>query len=77
MRKVTEIGQVILFQSGPDDFTVQYGLQVEGGLNYSDAAHRFGECLFHQLACEFDPNGDGRSAKLDNGLVGYVPTPLS
>lgn len=39
-------------QTGKDRFTVIYGLQVRRGLTYTQAAHEFGECLFHLLACE-------------------------
>lgn len=52
---------VKLFQNGKDKFTVQYGLQSEGGLNYASAAHRYGECVFHSLAC---------AGKLDNRTKG-------
>lgn len=39
-------------------FRVTYFKQVRSDLNYAQAAHEFGECVFHALACE---------AKLDNG----------
>lgn len=38
-------------------FKVTYGLQIKSGLTYVEAAHEFGECVFHALACE---------SKLDN-----------
>ena len=38
-------------------FRVTYGLHVESGLDYVQAAHEFGECVFHALAWE---------SKLDN-----------
>lgn len=65
MKEITRIGEVTLFQSGPDDFTVQYGKQVRGGLNYCNAAHQLGECLFHQLAC--DSKLDNRLSSVDEG----------
>lgn len=43
---------VSITQTGIDRFTVQYGLQVKTGLNYARAAHEFGECVMHALACE-------------------------
>lgn len=42
---------VKVVQTGVDRFTVSYGLQVKPGLNYVEAAHEFGECVFHALAC--------------------------
>ena len=48
---------VRLEQTGKDSFTVIYGKQVKRHLSYSDAAHEFGLCLFHALACD---------GKLDN-----------
>lgn len=39
-------------QTGVDRFTVTYGLQIRRGLNYTQAAHEFGECVFHALACD-------------------------
>lgn len=42
---------VRLYQNGRDRFTVQYGLQVREGLDYTRAAAEFGSCLMHALAC--------------------------
>ena len=50
-----------LEQSGPENFAVTYGQQIHAGLTYAEAAHEFGECVFHALAC------DGR---LDNSEAG-------
>ena len=50
-----------LSQRGPDDFCVIYGKQVKATLTYAEAAHEFGECLFHALACD---------GKLDNNTKG-------
>lgn len=39
--------------SGADaSFTVTYGAHVRKGLNYAEAAHEYGECVFHALQCE-------------------------
>lgn len=38
-------------QRGKDNFTVTYHLQVRKNLTYAEAAHEFGECVFHALAC--------------------------
>lgn len=35
-----------------DIFTVQYGKDVRGKLNYTQAAQALGECIMHALACE-------------------------
>lgn len=59
---------VFLFQSVPKrvtkkcpvSYSVQYGQQIKTGLDYTAAAHEFGLCLFHGLAC---------SGKLNNEQV--------
>lgn len=33
-------------------FAVQYGHQRVEGLTYSEAAKEYGECVFHELACD-------------------------
>lgn len=33
-------------------FRVIYGKQVETNLTYKQAAHAFGKCMFHALACD-------------------------
>jgi hypothetical protein len=48
-------------QTGIDRFTVTYGLQVKKGLIYVQAAHEFGEYVFHALAC---------NSQLDNREIG-------
>jgi len=40
-----------LYQYGPDNFTVCYGLQSKGGLTYVEATKQLGECILHALAC--------------------------
>lgn len=52
---------VRVHQTGIDRFAVLYGLQERKGLNYAQAAHEFGECVFHALACD---------SKLDNSERG-------
>jgi len=42
---------VTLFQQGKNRFAVVYGLQIKQDLNYSDAAHEYGCCIMHALAC--------------------------
>ena len=42
---------VTLFQTGKKLFKVQYGAQITGDLDWIDAAHRLGECVFHSLEC--------------------------
>lgn len=41
-----------LEQRANGDFRVTYGKQIDDNLDYTRAAHAFGECLFHALACE-------------------------
>lgn len=52
---------VRLWQTGKDNFTVEYGLRIKRGLDYAGAAKELGECLMHLCAC------DGR---LDNRAKG-------
>jgi len=33
-------------------FTVTYGADITSGLDWVDAAHRYGECVFHALQCQ-------------------------
>jgi len=42
---------VSIHQSGKRSFAVQYGAQIRGGLSWQEAAHEFGECVFHALEC--------------------------
>lgn len=41
-----------LQQTGFDQFTVVYGLEVKAGLDYSDACAELGSCIMHLQACE-------------------------
>lgn len=58
MRKLVTIhsfkGQytVYLYQTGFNQFEVQYGLEVRDGLDYGQAAAAFGEGVMHAAACE-------------------------
>ena len=49
---------VTLFQSGRNNFAVQYGAQYKEGLTYSSAAKELGAAIMHAQAC---------AGKLDNG----------
>ena len=40
-------------------FRVTYGKQVSKNLIYSEAAKKYGECLFHALACDGLLNNEG------------------
>lgn len=40
-----------LIQTGKNEFTVIYFLQVKTELNYTDAATELGCCIMHQSAC--------------------------
>lgn len=42
---------VTLEQRADGRFRVTYGMQSKDGLEYVVAAHEFGECVFHSLAC--------------------------
>ena len=44
--------KLILSQTGIDEYRVSYGLDVRGGLSWLEAAHQYGECLFHALRCD-------------------------
>lgn len=48
---------VRLYQTGFDQFTVEYGRQVKERLDYADAGAEFGWCVMHSAAC---------AGKLDN-----------
>jgi hypothetical protein len=41
-----------LIQTGKERFTVQYGKQVDAGLDYMKAAHILGTDIFHALMCD-------------------------
>ncbi len=54
---------VTVEQASSGLFRVRYGKQVKDRLGYADAAHKFGECVFHALACDgkienVQPKGD-------------------
>ena len=50
-----------LTQQGVDNFTVQYGKQVERRLDYTQAATALGAAIMHAAACD---------DKLDNREIG-------
>jgi len=41
-----------LRQSGPDNFAVQYGKQIDERLTYDAACTALGAAIMHSLACE-------------------------
>jgi hypothetical protein len=45
--------QIKLYQHGPDNFAVIYGLQVDDSLDYSRAAAKLGQAIMHALACDY------------------------
>lgn len=48
----TEIDSPVrLYQTGKDQFVVEYGSQVKEHLTYSEAARELGACLMHAMAC--------------------------
>ena len=49
---------VILKQNKRLTFTVHYGANRYKNLSYAEAAHRFGECVFHALSCEGKINNE-------------------
>lgn len=58
-----EIGGMLitLKQRGRDNFTVQYGKQIEHNLTYGETVDELGSCIMHALACD---------RKLDNRQKG-------
>jgi hypothetical protein len=40
-------------------FSLQYGIQIEQGLTYSQACKALGQALMHHLACEGVLNNNG------------------
>ena len=48
---------VRLFQTGFNQFTVEYGRQVKRTMDYAEAGAEFGLCIMHSAAC---------AGKLDN-----------
>jgi len=50
-----------LWQHGKDNFTVEYGKQINASLDYAVACCKLGQAIFHCLACD---------DKLDNRLKG-------
>ena len=56
MKKVFEVSNgafpIIVFQAGPDCFSVHYGRQEDNRLSYGDACAKLGQALFHKLSCD-------------------------
>jgi len=42
---------VQIIATGVNRFNVVYGADIRTGLNWLEAAHEFGECVFHSLEC--------------------------
>jgi len=49
---ISTSGDIALVQAGRDNFTVIYGMQIEKGLTYSEAAKRLGCAIMHAAACD-------------------------
>ena len=43
---------IVLSQTEPDNFSVQYGAEIESNLDYSQAAKSIGLCIMHSLSCD-------------------------
>jgi hypothetical protein len=43
---------IVLQQNDCDNFTVQYGAEIESNLDYSQAAKSMGFCIMHALSCD-------------------------
>lgn len=67
---------VTVAQNAPDSFRVTYGAQIRSGLPYVAAAHEFGECVFHSLACagRLDKRSK-QQAEIEGEPELYIPTP--
>lgn len=46
-------------ESGKQLFRVTYGLHVDNGLTYAEAAKALGECILHHLCCESLVSNEG------------------
>lgn len=55
-KKIYEITDIeypiILYKTGEDKYTVQYGAQIDKDLSYTEAAENIGFAIFHALQCE-------------------------
>ena len=49
---------IVLLQNNHDNFTVQYGAEVESNLDYSQAAKSIGFCIMHALSCDGKINNE-------------------
>ena len=43
---------IVLSQTEPDNFMVQYGAEVKSNLDYAQAAKSMGFCIMHALSCD-------------------------
>ena len=73
---------VRLFQTGFDQFTVEYGKQVKRTMTYAEAGAEFGLCCMHSAACagKLDNRSKSEAAKagdakpyIDNVSIGFQP----
>jgi hypothetical protein len=61
-----------LIQTGFDEFTVKYGLQIKRKLTYAEAAKELGEAIMHAAACDGHLDNRHKSeARRDNESVPY------
>lgn len=62
MREVFKIEiagyDIVLLQTEPGNFTVQYGAEIESNLDYSQAAKSIGFCVMHALSCDGKINNE-------------------
>jgi hypothetical protein len=49
---------IVLKQTGKDRFTVLYGMQVDSGLDYCEAAAKIGQAILHALCCQGKMDND-------------------
>ena len=49
---------IILLQNNHDNFTVQYGAEIESNLDYSQAAKAVGFCIMHASSCDGKINNE-------------------
>jgi hypothetical protein len=62
-----------LIQTGFNEFTVKYGLQIKRHLRYSEAAAELGSCIMHAAACNGDLDSRTKAeAKRDGDTKPYI-----
>lgn len=68
---------VQLFQTGFDQFTVQYGKQVKRTMTYAEAGAEFGLCVMHSAACAGALDNRSKSEAREAGdRSPYISNPL-